>query len=369
MNITLVEILFWVILIPNIIVLGVTLVNLITAPVMRNIFTASENTPFVSILIPARNEEENIYNNVWSALQQSYTNFELIVLDDNSTDTTHEILSEFAAYNDNLKLLKGKPLPDNWLGKNYACHQLAQEAKGEILLFIDADVTLSKHSLSYAVNLFLEEKLDMLSSFPSQKFSGFGQRFVVPMMNWVLLTFLPLRLVSKSPDPKFAAANGQFIMFKKDVYQSVGGHESVRSEVVEDMAFAKKLKSKSKTVKTVLGGDAVSCTMYKDFNSAVNGFSKNFFPGFGLSASLFILLLISFLILFLLPFGLLPLRGFDIIAGIILLQRIFISIPSRQNILQNSLLHPFQMIILFYVGITSVVKTLTGKVEWKSRKV
>ncbi|MEJ2618211.1 MAG: glycosyltransferase family 2 protein, partial [Ignavibacteriaceae bacterium] len=135
----------------------ITLYNYLTAPEIngknKNIFS----NRFISVLIPARNEESNIKDCLLSVINQNYTNFEIIVLDDESSDNTYEIVNDISANNKKVKLLRGKPLPAGWLGKNWACSQLAENSTGDILLFIDADVNLSDNAINSGLKIF-EEK-------------------------------------------------------------------------------------------------------------------------------------------------------------------------------------------------------------------
>jgi cellulose synthase/poly-beta-1,6-N-acetylglucosamine synthase-like glycosyltransferase len=208
----------------------VTLYNFFYAPIVGRGAFLQEAEPLskVSILIPARNEENNIGNCLESCLNQDYTNLEIIVLDDHSEDRTAEVVMAKTLVDPRVRLLKGKELPPGWLGKNWACHQMGGIATGEYLLFIDADVTLGKGAVSRVVSTVKSNKIGMFSVFPTQILSGTGATIVIPVMNWLLLNFLPLRQVFQSDSPKFVAANGQFILFSKETYQKTGGHATVK---------------------------------------------------------------------------------------------------------------------------------------------
>jgi chlorobactene glucosyltransferase len=349
------------------IVFIVSLINFFSAPMINKNFTLNDEGKLVSILIPARNEERNITDCLISCLNQSYLNKEILVLNDNSSDRTAELLEHFS---DNIKIINGSELPEGWLGKNWACHQLSQNAKGEYLLFIDADVRLDDNAVESAISEINISEAGMISVFPTQIIKSFSEWLIVPLMNWLLLGFLPLLLVYKSKHKSFVAANGQFILWEKNIYQLVGGHTAVKNKPVEDMEFARICKSKGIKIKTLLGNNITFCRMYSNFNEAVKGFSKNFFPGFntnGISFLLF-LLIISFASIF-------PFLIWDnillsvLLIALIILSRIFISIKSNQNIFINLLLHPLQMLVVFAVGIISVYKTYSGKLEWKERKL
>lgn len=346
----------------------ISIYNLFTAPVIKRVSQPSDNRNFVSVLIPARNEEKNIEKCLKGVLAQDYPNKEIIVLDDNSTDNTYRLASSFST--SNVKVLKGKALPANWFGKNWACHQLAQEAKGEYLLFVDADVEVTPEVISAAVYELEKSKTALLSIFPTQIIKSFGEHLIVPLMNWLLLTFLPLRFVYSCSSKAFVAANGQFMLWKKVGYFKIGGHEKVKNKVVEDMELARLAKQNKLKVKTMLGGKLVFCRMYESFNQAYNGFTKNFFAGFLLPPFSFLVIILFLLIAFVLPFLFLmpPVYSFILIA-FILITRISVSIVSNQNLFINVLLHPVQMLFMFWIGINSLIKFKTKKIVWKQRKL
>ncbi|KUO63731.1 hypothetical protein APF79_00555 [bacterium BRH_c32] len=341
--------------------------NYFTAPRIKKSGNNFSKSGMISILIPARNEEKNIKKCLDSILRQTYKNLDIIVVDDNSTDETKAIIEAYTNKFSHIHLLEGKELPQDWLGKNWACNQLYKNSKGDYLLFIDADVELKENAIDGLMAKMNKYKLDALSVFPSQRITGFGEWLVVPMMNWLLLSFLPLKQVFKSKKGSFAAANGQLFLFKKNVYNAIGGHEKVKNEVVEDMEFARLLKTNRYKLMTAVGDNQIYCSMYDSFESAITGFSKNFYKGFKIGKFPFIIMIGFFEIIFLLPFALL---FFDVLflpaVILILISRIYISGISRQNFLVNVLLHPLQMIILFYVGIKSVNKI---GIEWKGRKL
>ena len=342
--------------------------NYLTAPVLKNINEETGQDKFVSVLIPARNEEANIRECLKSVLNQNYKNYEVLVLDDESTDNTYKIVKDFN--NERIKLIEGKPLPGNWLGKNWACNQLAENAKGDIFLFIDADVRLSENSLNSGIKIFKDKRLDMLSCFPTQQIKTISEWLIVPLMNFFLLSLLPLKKVFSSLNKSFSAANGQFIMIDKSVYHKIGGHRRIANEVVEDMELARLLKQNGFTILTALGDNAVTCRMYNNFPDAFNGFSKNFYPGFKTNPTFFVILILLFSLIFIYPFFLLATNVFYLLhITLILLIRVFISLSSRQNILLNILFHPLQIIIMLLTAINSVWQSKLKKREWKGRKI
>ncbi len=216
-------------LILNIIII---LISLSTAVGFYNFFTATrlkestpKSQPLISILIPARNEERNIAKCLQSVTSQNYANYEVIVYNDQSEDNTAEIVKKFKS----VKLINGRPLPKDWTGKNHACHNLVNAAKGDYYLFLDADVTIKPNTLQSAVALIEQKEVEMLSCFPCQKINSLGERLVIPIFEWLLLSFVPLDAAYKSKNPFFSIAIGQFILISKKAYKSFGGHESIKN--------------------------------------------------------------------------------------------------------------------------------------------
>jgi len=349
----------------------VVIYNFFSAPELKT-NSLMEEMPLISILIPARNEENNISHCLEKILNQRYNNFEVFVLDDKSTDNTRKLIESFTRTQKDkrIKLLNGKNLPENWTGKNWACHQLSENAKGELLLFIDADVMLSPDALIKASSVFVAKNCSLLTLFPSQKNFSLGEFLTVPLMNWFLLTFLPLKLVYSNKNVSFTAANGQFMLWNKSAYQKIGGHKVVAHKIVEDMEIARLTKKNGDKVYAGLGGEEVFCRMYNSFNDGFVGFSKNFFPGFAMPKSVFILSILFLFFVFYSPFIFVFFYDeYFLPAGLIIGQRFLISLKSKQNFLINILLHPLQMLIMLIVGIYSALSVNKGKIYWKGRKL
>jgi chlorobactene glucosyltransferase len=348
-------------------ILSIVIYNFISAPKILNAPVNTQNGEKTSILIPVRNEEKNIGKLLNSLLAQSYTNYEIIVLDDGSTDNSQQVIEEYMEKTSRIKLIKGSELPDNWLGKNWACYQLSKHANYNLLLFIDADVVIGKNALAYSCSLIEKYNLDMISVFPTQITDSLGERLVVPLMNWLLLTFLPLKQVYKSNNRSFSAANGQFILIKKDIYEGIGTHENFKENVVEDMEIIRSVKENGKRGMTCLGNGVICAEMYSSLRDSINGFSKNFFAGFNTSRWIFLFLLILFIILFFLPIVLVAWSGiYLILVGIIIIERILVSTLSKENIFYNIMLHPFQILIMFMIGLKSLSRK---KKVWKGRVI
>jgi chlorobactene glucosyltransferase len=344
--------------------------NFFAAPVMKRGRFEPRSRPLVSVLIPARNEEAGIRRCVAHVLNQSYSKTEVMVLDDQSEDRTYAIVAEMKKDHPGLTLFRGKDLPQGWNGKNWACHQLSQKALGEIIIFVDADCILAPWAVESALGMMEHYALDLLSSFPTQELKGMAGFLLVPVMDWVLLSFLPLRLVYLCPHQSFVAANGQFMAFLRKPYDAIGGHKGVADQIVEDMELARAVKTHGFKMMTALGAESVSCTMYTSFSDAFHGFSKNFFPGFNTTPFRFSCMIALFAFFYLLPFFLIfTCKGVLIPIGLIYLQRVILAFTDRQNPLLNALLHPLQMVFMVVVGLNSMRVSLGKKRIWKGRRL
>lgn len=350
-----------------------TINNLLSAPILktnREVESLRGKSAKVSILIPARNEEKNIADCLNSVFNQSYRNIEVLVLNDNSEDGTENILQNFAKKHDNFGFFNGSQLPEGWLGKNFACSTLSKNASGDYFLFIDADVRLEKTAVESALYLVKKNNLSLLSLFPTQKIKGFGTFLVIPLMNWLLLNFLPLNQVFKSKNQKFVAANGQFMFFEKESYFNLGGHDSVKDKIVEDMELARSVKSANLNLMTLLGGNLVFCDMYSSFTEGLNGFSKNFYPGFNISAATFLLMILVFFVVNIFPFFLIYVDLLFLIPLImIMISKLIIAKLSHFNIFLSLLLHLVHMVVMLFTGVKSVILTKKRKLVWKGRNL
>lgn len=343
----------------------VTLFNFISNPKLTH--SVKHYKELVSILIPARNEEEDILNLLHSIQKQEYQHYEVLILDDNSTDRTFELCKAFADDDTRFRILSGDKLPKGWLGKNFACSQLAKAAKGKYLMFLDADETIANGLINNSVHRMKMNQLTLLSLFTNQVMLSFGELLVVPLMHFLLLNLLPLRLVRLSKNPAFAAASGQFMLFDAKHYHDNQWHRQVKHQVVEDVEIMKLVKGYGYKGETLLGNGYIFCRMYKNFKEAVEGSSKNLLAGFnnnvlGLSVYLILVIFGPLIIVSFIGFGLLFFA-----LSLIILSRIMISLASGQNPLWNILLHPLQMLVFVLISILSIQKHLTRTVSWKGR--
>ncbi|MCC8145086.1 MAG: glycosyltransferase family 2 protein [Bacteroidales bacterium] len=359
----------WVFMVFGLIRLAISFHNFISRPYLPEPGNNTFIQPEISVLIPARNEEENI-GLILSDLSSDDTGIkEIIVYDDNSTDETTPIVHKWSESNPKIKLISGHDLPENWMGKNFACYNLAKEAKGKYLLFLDADVRIRNKAVIRALSYLSHHKIKLLSVFPQQIMPNRGTYLVVPLMNWILLSLLPLTAVRKIPQPSLSAANGQFMFFDAETYKKLQPHKKVKRSAIEDMKIVRYYKRKKIKVAVLLGYDDVQCKMYHNLDEAVEGFSKNFFEFFGGSQFLCYLFAIITTIA---PWVILALNGISaavIYIIIVLLIRILISVTSKQSAKFNILNIVSQQFILWRIILNASKKKKKKNLLWKGRNI
>ncbi len=258
--------------------------------------------PKVSLLIPLRNERDNVSGLLDSLKNISYPDVEFILLDDQSEDGTYDLLCSHTEEDKRFVIKKGKELPDGWNGKVYACHQLASYAEGNYLLFLDADARVSKGIIHQSLATLRKHKASMLSGFPHYPNSNFLAHLLVPLQHMVVLFHLPLMAANLTTKPAFTAACGIFILIERDAYEQIGGHESVKGSLVEDVHLAREVKKHDLKMILVNITPSVISYMYNTAQETWEGFKKNIFSGIGRSKTMVFLLSIIYIVIFVLPF-------------------------------------------------------------------
>jgi chlorobactene glucosyltransferase len=249
------------------------------------------HAPLISVCIPARNEERNIRACVESILAQDYPNFEVIVLDDRSTDATPEILRQLSAPDGRLKVIQGPDLPKGWAGKPHALFQASAASRGlpgAWLCFVDADTFLSPATLSSCYTKAIETKADMFTIMTFQILGSFWERAVMPIVMTALSVGFSPRKVN-DPNSKDAIANGQFILIKRSVYDAIGGHESVKDQIVEDKAISEQVKWNGYRLIVADGHSVARTRMYTSLHEMWEGWTKNIYLGLSDRSSLMLL--------------------------------------------------------------------------------
>lgn len=229
----------------------------------------------VSILVPARDEERTIGAALAAALASTGATVEVLVGDDGSRDRTAEIVRSVAAQDPRCRLIAVPPMPPGWTGKCHACACLAQAAQGRWLLFADADVRLEPTAATRLAGHALCSGSALVSGVPRQVIVSLGERLTVPMINFLLLGFLPIPLMRARPDPALGAACGQLILVDGAAYARTGGHQAIRASLHDGIALARLFRRAGLRTDLVPGHDLASCRMYEGLRQAWTGFSRN----------------------------------------------------------------------------------------------
>ncbi|MEO0022597.1 MAG: glycosyltransferase [candidate division WOR-3 bacterium] len=332
------------------------------------------SSPRVSVLIPARNEEATIGSCIASLLAQDYPDYEVLVLNDRSEDRTPEIVRQLNS--PRLRLIAGEPLPAGWTGKNWACHQLAGHATGTLLLFTDADTVFAPDALSQAVTLQQHHQLDLLTGIVHNQVRTFGEQLTVPFVIWSIITILPLLVAYRwRRSQAFAAASGKFLLFTRQGYDALGGHQAVRGEAAEDLALVRRVKRFGLNWRFSDLTPLVTTRMYQGWRDAWHGFTKNFFALFDyrLLSALFVwcwLLVITFHPLATLARGRTDFYFWCALLTLVLQLACWLIISLRFRLPHHlALLHPLIMLNASLIGFTSILLTIIGKNSWKGRNL
>lgn len=325
-------------------------------------------TQMISILVPARNEEVHLPRLLDDLLGQDYKDYEVWVCDDHSTDRTPAILEDYSKRHPHIRWFPATTLKEGWTGKNAACYQLAQKAGGSILLFLDADMRISGDILIRLSGYLEEKRLKLLSVFPKQLMESTGEKATVPVMNWILLSLLPLPMVYYSPRRSFAAANGQFMMFQAPTYHKLQPHAILRFSPVEDIGIMKLYKKEHYRCTTLLGDDRVSCRMYTGYREAIEGFSKNVLHFFS-ESRLWLFFFVLFSTFGLPVIALWSVPVFLIALGAALLGRMLISRISNQPVIRNLWMIPWQHVSFLHMVWTALKHKSQGSLQWKGRQI
>ncbi len=334
--------------------------------------------PKVSVLVPARNEERSIEACATSLLAQDYPDFEVIVLDDHSTDATRPILDRLAAEHPRLQVVEGASLPEGWLGKHWACHQLARAAAGELILFTDADTYHTPDMLRASISALAAEGADLVTAFPHEVVVSLGERLLVPVIAFGIFTFIPIRLVQRLRLAALSVTIGQFMLFRRAAYEAVGGFEAVRAEVVDDMSLGRRIIGEGLEWRLLDGTRHVSCRMYQGFWEAVGGFGKSLFAVFDYRILPYVLAWLLVATAFLEPVLALlsawlrhPLAHFPVehAALAVMLSLVLWTLAYRRFSFPPLLVfyYPISLVLFIAVAARSLFQTATGTTTWKDR--
>lgn len=345
-----------------------------------------ESAPLISVCVPARNEERNIRACVEAILAQDYPRFEVIVLEDRSTDRTGEILHALAAETDRLQVLHGVELPKGWAGKPHALYQAAAVAHGDWICFVDADTFLSPTTLSSCYGTALETQADMFTIMTFQIMGSFWEKVVMPIVMTALSVGFSPRKVN-DPKNKNAIANGQFILIKRSIYDAIGGHESVKDQIVEDKAISEQVKWRGYRLIVANGSSVAKTRMYTSLPEMWEGWTKNIYLGLSDRPSLMLLgvfgAILAFITAVVLPFWPLLgifwyLNGGNLLALVVIIEALLLwayIIYARARVAVGMRISPWYALttplgaaMFTAMMLTSTWKVISGKgVTWKGR--
>jgi chlorobactene glucosyltransferase len=333
---------------------------------------------WVSVLVPARNEARNIRRCLRSLLAQDYPLLEVLVLDDNSSDRTAEIVAEMAREEPRLRLVRGQALPQGWMGKNYACHQLVQLARGEWLLFTDADTCHRPGSVAWAIEAAQQSEADLLSLIPRTVTHTLGERLILPLVPFGLLCCFPLALGTRLRISFLTMALGPFMLFRREAYQRIGGHRAVRGEIAEDVVLARQVRRAGGRVVLADGAERVEVHFYRGFRESWHGIAKSAFAAleYRLVPTLLMLGLFGYLFLWptaLFVWGLLRGRMDEpssrlALCMVALNSGLWYAVAARFHLPRSSALYyPLTVLLSIVIAFDSIRRAAFGGIGWKER--
>lgn len=327
----------------------------------------------VSVLVPARNEAANIEACIRAIAASTHPVAEILVYDDQSTDRTGEIVDALEI--DHLAKVSGTSVPAGWVGKPHACHQLARRARGDLLLFVDADTRLRPEAVERVVSLLEDQAAGVVTAVPHQEMQSWGERLLIPLLLLTYTSWFPLALVAKSRDPRLLAANGQLLAVRRDTYDRLGGFEAVGQEIVDDVAFCRHAKTRGERVVFADGTHIASCRMYRSFGALWKGFSKNIYEGIGGTLFALVFTIVLYAGIFVAPYvalvaalagapHLLVPAAIGVTANLLVRGLL---VARYRHPRTGLLLHPFAVIGLLAMAVNSFWWSRRGRLEWAGR--
>jgi len=350
----------------------------------NNLHLTASDAPLVSILVPARNEQHRVLEQcIRSILAQDFGRFEVIAVNDRSTDSTGAILERLAKSDERLRVIEGEELPPGWLGKPYAMQQALNHARGEWILATDADMIFEPAALRTALDRTLDAQGDALTLLPHFEAHSFWERVMIPTWEWVLLMFT---VFYRSDDPKTdrAVAIGGFFLIRRTVLDRVGGYEALKDEVMEDVRLAERIKRSGARLLIDRAPAMIRTRMYRTFREMWECSTKNWFSGMNFSLPLALSSVVSMYLGAVAP----PLiaiatliaiaSGTDLSSVFVpaalswLLQLLVIAISSRRSGISPlyALTAPLGLGVIYAMLFDSSIRITTGRgVTWKGRRI
>ena len=325
----------------------------------------------VSVLVPARDEATSIGTCLSAILAQTgVPDLEVLVLDDRSSDHTSQVVEHYLD-DRRVQLIagEGEGPPQGWLGKSWACEQLAARATGHILVFVDADVVLAPHAVRSAVS-FLSTDIDAVCPYPKQLAVSASERLVQPLLQWSWASLLPLALAERSPRRSLTAANGQFLAITSEAYELVGRHAKVRASVVEDVQLFRELKAVGRRGTLVDGTALATCRMYQGWSELRDGYAKSLWSAFGskpaaaaVSGGLALCYLVP-------PLAMVKRSRVGLIGYLAAVAgRVLVGRRVGSHVLPDAFAHPASIAVLIQLIATSWRRHDKGTLVWKGRTI
>ena len=328
---------------------------------------AAAGTPSVTVLIPARNEEDNIGEATAAILASQGVDLELIVLDDASTDRTPQILA--AIQDPRLRIATAPPLPPGWSGKQHACHILGGLASHDLMVFVDADVRLAPDALSRMAGFMQRHDAGLASGFPRQVTVTWSEKLLLPLIHFLLLGFLPMALMQRRMDPGLGAGCGQLFIARRNAYQTAGGHAAIRASLHDGITLPRAFRKAGHMTLLFDSTSFARCRMYRNADQVWEGLCKNATEGMAKPASLPIWTVVlaggQILPLPLLLFA--PSWPAAIALGLSLGTRFMLAARFTQPVI-SALLHPLGIAGLLVVQWFSLIRAARGgRATWRGR--
>ena len=347
-----------------------TLLNLAAVPRLRDREDLPLAGPLVSVLIPARDEERTIERTVRALLSQTYTNLEVIVLNDRSEDSTGEILARVGKNDARLTVVTGDELPAGWMGKPWALHQASRHARGELLLFVDADVIYAPAAIAAAVERIERSGVAMLSLFPDFEMKTAGEHAVLPMLVMTAFAMLPLWLSNRTRIATIAIGGGPGNLVRRRAYDVAGGHEALNDAVIDDVALARLVRRAGFGSEAVRAEELVSVRMYHGLSETIEGFTKNTYAAFGNRVLVSLFLLLVMVVFHLGPFVMAATghRLGLITVATILATRVVLFAAFRYPLWNALLMQPVMIVLWSWIVVRSIwFSGFRRKVRWRGR--
>jgi glycosyltransferase involved in cell wall biosynthesis len=334
--------------------------------------------PAISVLIPARDEQDGIAAAVESVLASTGIAFEVIVMDDGSTDRTADIVSAIAKKDVRVRLERTQTLPIGWNGKQHACWALAHAANYELFCFVDADVRLKPECLARVAALLIRGQRGLVSGFPRQMTETWLERLLLPLIHFVLLGFLPVERMRNTTDPSFAAGCGQFILVQRKDYFACGGHSEIKTTMHDGLLLPRLFRQRGYRTDLTDLTDLATCRMYRNAWQVWQGLAKNATEGLAAPVRILPISLLLFLgqiVPFMLGAWLWLVGGSSVAEDVYVLiamagawlPRFLAAYRFRQS-WRGALLHPLGIGILLAIQWYALTRKLAGgSVTWKDR--